>query len=198
RGAEAGGTLAPGAYSQAAAPGEGSLQPPDAQAPCGLRASLCFSSGDDSPPQSRVPAAEGAASPPPSRRSGQRVVETQWEVGSAGAASPAGSVSPEEPVSLEEPVSAEEPASPEEPASLEEPVTPEEPASPEEPGDPAPVPPGVGPAHGEPDLVIEVSGRRLRAHKAVLAARSDYFRARASRDVLRVQGVGWGALCLLL
>lgn len=198
RGAEAGGTFAPGACSQAAAPGEGSLQPPDAQAPCGLRASLCFRSGDDSPPRSRVPAAEGAASPPPSRRSGQRVVETQWEVGSAGAASPAGSVSPEEPVSLEEPVSAEEPASPEEPASLEEPVTPEEPASPEEPGDPAPVPPGVGPAHGEPDLVIEVSGRRLRAHKAVLAARSDYFRARASRDVLRVQGVGWAALRLLL
>ncbi|XP_030167909.1 kelch repeat and BTB domain-containing protein 11 [Lynx canadensis] len=223
RGAEAGDAFAQGACGQAgdrggaaAAPGEGSLQPPDAQTPCSLSASLCFNSGDDSPPQSRASAAEGAATPPPSRRSGQRVVERQWEVGSAGAASPASPeepasaeeraspeepgepASPEEPASLEEPVSAEEPASPEEPASLEEPATPEEPASPEDPGDPAPVPPGVGPAHGEPDLVIEVSGRRLRAHKAVLAARSDYFRARASRDVLRVQGVGWAALRLLL
>ncbi|XP_037382632.1 kelch repeat and BTB domain-containing protein 11 [Talpa occidentalis] len=72
-------------------------------------------------------------------------------------------------------------------------------ASPEEePEEPAPVPPGVGAAHGEPDLVLEVSGRRLRAHKAVLAARSDYFRARASRDVLRVQGVSLAALRLLL
>lgn len=172
------------------APGEGSLQPRDtaagegaasqAQSPCSLSASLCFSSGDDSPPQSRASAAEGAAASPPSRRSGPRVVETQWEVGGASPASP------------EEPSSLEEPASPEEPASWEEPP------SPEEPGDPPPVPPGVGPAHGEPDLVIEVSGRRLRAHKAVLAARSDYFRARASRDVLRVTGVGWAALRLLL
>ncbi|XP_036159807.1 kelch repeat and BTB domain-containing protein 11 [Myotis myotis] len=201
------GTLAPGARRQAGgggsapeAPGEGSLQPPDAswgegasspsrspspaQSPCSLGASLCFSSGDESPPQSRASAAEGAAASPPPCRSGQRVVERQWEVGSAA--------SPEEPSSLEEPASLEEAASPEEPASLEEP------ASPEEPGDPAPLPPGVGPAHGEPDLVIEVSGRRLRAHKAVLAARSDYFRARASRDVLRVTGVGWAALRLLL
>ncbi|XP_034859739.1 kelch repeat and BTB domain-containing protein 11, partial [Mirounga leonina] len=184
--------------------GEGSLQPPDAQTPCRLSASLCFSSGDDSPPQSRASAAEGAASSPPSRRSGQLVVERQWEVGGAGAASPAepgepeprappeDSVSPGEPAEPEPRASPEEPVSPEEPASLEEPVSPEEPA------DAPPVPPGVGPAHGEPDLVIEVSGRRLRAHKAVLAARSDYFRARASRDVLRVQGVGWAALRLLL
>ncbi|XP_036985448.2 kelch repeat and BTB domain-containing protein 11 [Artibeus jamaicensis] len=169
------------------APGEGSLQPPDAaagegavspaQSPCSLSASLCFSSGDDSPPQSHASAPEGAAASPPSCRSGQRVVERQWEVGSSGALSPEDS---------------EETAFPEEPAS------PEDPTSWEELGDPAPVPPGVGPAHGEPDLIIEVSGRRLRAHKAVLAARSDYFRARASRDVLRVTGVGWAALRLLL
>lgn len=191
RSPEPGGAFAQGACGPAGArggapeaPGEGSLQPPDAaagegaaspaQTPCSLSASLCFSSGDDSPPQSRASSAEGAAASPPSRRHGQRVVAKQWEVGSAGAASP------------------EEPAFPEEPAS------PEGPASPGEPGDPAPLPPGVGPAHGEPDLVIEVSGRRLRAHKAVLAARSDYFRARASRDVLRVTGVGWAALRLLL
>ncbi|XP_014650892.1 PREDICTED: kelch repeat and BTB domain-containing protein 11 [Ceratotherium simum simum] len=224
RGAEPGDAFAHGVCGQAGdrsgapeAPGEGSLQLPDAaggegaaspaQTPCSLSASLCFSSGDESPPQSRASAAEGAAASPPSCRSGQRVVERQWEVSSAGAGSPAECASPEEPVSPEEPaspeesVSLEEPqetVSPEERASLEEPAFPEERASPEEPGDPAPVPPGVGPEHGEPDLVIEVSGRRLRAHKAVLAARSDYFRARASRDVLRVQGVGWAALRLLL
>ncbi|KYO37646.1 kelch repeat and BTB domain-containing protein 11 isoform B [Alligator mississippiensis] len=50
----------------------------------------------------------------------------------------------------------------------------------------------------EPDLVIEVCGRRVRAHKAVLAAKSDYFRARSSRDVLRLKGVSYGALRLLL
>ncbi|KAJ7341744.1 hypothetical protein JRQ81_006595 [Phrynocephalus forsythii] len=51
---------------------------------------------------------------------------------------------------------------------------------------------------GEPDLVIEVSGQRIRAHKAVLAAKSDYFRARSSRDVLRLKGVSYAALRLLL
>ncbi|NWI16714.1 KBTBB protein, partial [Crypturellus soui] len=50
----------------------------------------------------------------------------------------------------------------------------------------------------EPDLVIEVSGRHIRAHKAVLAAKSDYFRARASRDILRVKGVSYAALRLLI
>ncbi|XP_049646431.1 kelch repeat and BTB domain-containing protein 11, partial [Suncus etruscus] len=63
---------------------------------------------------------------------------------------------------------------------------------------PLPWPPGAGAALGEPDLVLEVPGGQLRAHKAVLAARSDFFRARASRDVLRVPGVGLAALRLLL
>ncbi|KAG8517562.1 Kelch repeat and BTB domain-containing protein 11 [Galemys pyrenaicus] len=173
-----GGALARGACGQergeggaSRAPREGGLPPADAaagegaasqaQTPCSLSASLCFSSGDETPPQSPVSAAEGAAASPPLLRGGPRVVQTQREVGS-GAASP------------------------------------EDRASPEEPEEPAPVPPGVGTVHGEPDLVIEVSGRRLRAHKAVLAARSDYFRARASRDVLRVQGVSLAALRLLL
>ncbi|XP_073911404.1 kelch repeat and BTB domain-containing protein 11 [Castor canadensis] len=189
-----------GARSQAGTPGEDSLPLPaagedaasPAQTPCSLRASLCFRSGDDSPPQSRAAAAEGAAASTTSSRSGRRVVETQWEVSSAGAASP------EELTSPEESVSPEERARPEELASPPEPESPEEPASLDELGELVPVSPGVGPAHGEPDLVIEVAGRRLRAHKAVLAARSDYFRARASRDVLRVQGVSFAALRLLL
>lgn len=162
---------------------EGAASP--AQTPCSLSASLCFSSGDDSPPQSRVSAAEGSEASPPSLRSDLRVVETQWDVSSAA--------SPESPQECARP---EEPASPEEPPSRREHARPVE--SLDELGEPVPVPPGVGSEHGEPDLVIEVAGRRLRAHKAVLAARSDYFRARASRDVLRVQGVSFTALRLLL
>ncbi|XP_024623831.1 kelch repeat and BTB domain-containing protein 11 [Neophocaena asiaeorientalis asiaeorientalis] len=151
------------------APGEGGLQPPDAaggegaaspaQTPCSLSASLCFSSGDDSPP---------------SCRRGRRVVQRQWEVGSADAGSPEGRASPEDPVSPEERTSPEESASPEDPASPGECPPAEEPTSPEEAGDPAPVPPGVGPEHGEPDLLIEVSGRRLRAHKACLLSVERY------------------------
>ncbi|XP_012665279.1 kelch repeat and BTB domain-containing protein 11 [Otolemur garnettii] len=200
--------LFPGARGHAGAgegapgsPGEGSLQLPDAaggagaassaQTPCSLSASLCFSSGDDSPPQSRASAEDSAATFPPPCCGGRRVVNPQWEDTSAG------SGSPEEPASPEEPVCPEETASPEERAYPEELASPREP-TPEEPGEPAPVPPGAAAAYGEPDLVIEVSGRRLRAHKAVLAARSDFFRARASRDVLRVQGVSLAALRLLL
>uniref|UniRef100_A0A2K6M729 Kelch repeat and BTB domain containing 11 n=1 Tax=Rhinopithecus bieti TaxID=61621 RepID=A0A2K6M729_RHIBE len=175
--------LYPGTEPGAAGEGESEGAASPAQTPCSLGASLCFSSGEESPPQSLASAAEGAATSPPSS-GGPRVVERQWEAGSAGAASP------------------EELASPEERACPEEPAAPrvwlEDPASPEEPGEPAPVPPGFGAVYGEPDLVLEVSGRRLRAHKAVLAARSDYFRARASRDVLRVQGVSLAALRLLL
>ncbi|XP_069741319.1 kelch repeat and BTB domain-containing protein 11 [Narcine bancroftii] len=50
----------------------------------------------------------------------------------------------------------------------------------------------------EPDLVVEVAGCRLRAHKAVLCARSEYFRARRSRQVVRVRGVGLPAMRALL
>uniref|UniRef100_H0WDC2 Kelch repeat and BTB domain containing 11 n=1 Tax=Cavia porcellus TaxID=10141 RepID=H0WDC2_CAVPO len=160
--------LCPGEDSARGAPGEGSLLLQDttagegsasaslsqsqAQTPCSLRASLCFSSGEESPPQSSTAASQDSAASPPSR-----VVQTQWAVSSA---SPAPSL--------------------------------------EELGEPPPVPSGDGSVHGEPDLVLEVCGYRLRAHKAVLAARSDFFRARASRDVLRVQGVSAEALRLLL
>ncbi|XP_078398027.1 kelch repeat and BTB domain-containing protein 11 [Cetorhinus maximus] len=60
---------------------------------------------------------------------------------------------------------------------------------------PAPAPP-QSPA--EPDLVIEVAGRRIRAHKAVLAERSDFFRARLSRQFLSLRGLSFEALRLLL
>uniref|UniRef100_A0A803TBL1 Kelch repeat and BTB domain containing 11 n=1 Tax=Anolis carolinensis TaxID=28377 RepID=A0A803TBL1_ANOCA len=50
----------------------------------------------------------------------------------------------------------------------------------------------------EPDVVLEVCGRRVRAHKAALSDKSDYFRARASREVLRLKGVTYAALRLLL
>ncbi|GCC22669.1 kelch repeat and BTB domain-containing protein 11 [Chiloscyllium punctatum] len=53
-------------------------------------------------------------------------------------------------------------------------------------GTASPPPPSAeGP---EPDLVIEVSGLRVRAHKAVLAERSDFFRARLSRQFLSLRG----------
>ncbi|KAM6149733.1 kelch repeat and BTB domain-containing protein 11 [Erethizon dorsatum] len=219
--------LYPGEDRTRGDPGEGSLPPQDAaagegsaslspsspaQTPCSLRASLCFSSGDESPPQSSAAAAQDAAASPPSP-----VVQTQWATSSVDAASPGEHATPEDPalpeesVSQEDPVFPEDPARPEElvspqdPASQDEPATPEERACQEEPaasleelGEPPPLPPGVGSAHGEPDLVLEVCGCRLRAHKAVLAARSDFFRARASRDVLRVQGVSAEALRLLL
>nr|XP_039317078.1 kelch repeat and BTB domain-containing protein 11 [Saimiri boliviensis boliviensis] len=184
QGTEPGAAGEPDQPPPGAGEGESEGAASSAQTPCSLSASLCFSSGEESPPQSRSPAAEGAATSPPSS-GGPRVVERQWEAGSAGAASPEELASPEERACPEEPAA----ASPEPRAWIEDPTCPEE---------PAPVPPGFGAEYGEPDLVLEVSGRRLRAHKAVLAARSDYFRARASRDVLRVQGVSLAALRLLL
>ncbi|XP_040205739.1 kelch repeat and BTB domain-containing protein 11 [Rana temporaria] len=52
---------------------------------------------------------------------------------------------------------------------------------------------------GEPDLVIEVTGgQRIRAHKSILAEKSDYFRARSSRDILKIKGVSYQTLQLLV
>ncbi|KAM4771070.1 kelch repeat and BTB domain-containing protein 11 [Rhinophrynus dorsalis] len=52
---------------------------------------------------------------------------------------------------------------------------------------------------GEPDLVIEVTGgQRIHAHKSVLAEKSDYFRARSSRDILKIKGVSYQTLQLLV
>ncbi|XP_006882966.1 PREDICTED: kelch repeat and BTB domain-containing protein 11 [Elephantulus edwardii] len=140
-------------------PGEGTESL--AQTPCSFSSSLCFSSGDDSPPQSCATASSAAEDPAasPSSLSGSRVVKSQWELYSSSATS-------------------------------------EEPAQ-ETAAAPRGAPPGGGPAE-EPDLVIEVAGRRLQAHKAVLAAKSDYFRARSSREILRIKGVSYAALRLLV
>ncbi|XP_073445285.1 kelch repeat and BTB domain-containing protein 11 [Dendrobates tinctorius] len=52
---------------------------------------------------------------------------------------------------------------------------------------------------GEPDLVIEVTGgQRIKAHKSILAEKSDYFRARSSRDILKIKGVSYQTLLLLV
>ncbi|KAM5163329.1 kelch repeat and BTB domain-containing protein 11 [Mantella aurantiaca] len=52
---------------------------------------------------------------------------------------------------------------------------------------------------GEPDLVIEVTGgQRIRAHKSILAEKSDYFRARSSRNILKIKGVSYQTLQLLV
>ncbi|XP_053566341.1 kelch repeat and BTB domain-containing protein 11 [Bombina bombina] len=57
----------------------------------------------------------------------------------------------------------------------------------------------LGATPGEPDLVIEVTGgQRIRAHKSVLAEKSDYFRARSSRDILKIKGVSYQTLQLLV
>lgn len=52
---------------------------------------------------------------------------------------------------------------------------------------------------GEPDLVIEVTGgQRIKAHKSILAEKSDYFRARSSRNILKIKGVSYQTLRLLV
>lgn len=50
----------------------------------------------------------------------------------------------------------------------------------------------------EPDLVIEVGGQKINAHKSVLAEKSDYFKARMSRDILKVKGVNYKTLSILV
>lgn len=49
-----------------------------------------------------------------------------------------------------------------------------------------------------PDLVIEVGGQKIEAHKSVLAEKSDYFKARLSRDILKVKGVNYKTLSTLI
>ncbi|XP_049759144.1 kelch repeat and BTB domain-containing protein 11 [Elephas maximus indicus] len=190
--------------------GEGRLQQPDTdeedqgtgingregteslvQTPCSFSSSLCFSSGEDSPPQSCATAssaAEGAAASPPSALRGSRVVKSQWEICSAGATSE--EPAPEEAAPRERPAPQPAPAADAVPAG-------ERPRGAEGGGPPGPRaagPPSSAPPAEEPDLLIEVAGRRIRAHKAVLAAKSDYFRARSSREILRIKGVSYAAL----
>ncbi|XP_077396184.1 kelch repeat and BTB domain-containing protein 11 [Festucalex cinctus] len=50
----------------------------------------------------------------------------------------------------------------------------------------------------EPDLVIEVGGQTISAHKSVLAEKSDYFKARLSRNVLKVKGMSYKTLSTLI
>ncbi|XP_066478788.1 kelch repeat and BTB domain-containing protein 11 [Tiliqua scincoides] len=163
------------------------------QAPCGFGSSLCFSSPDGgdrgAPPPDPDAAAAGAAAAAPSSTSSspsscssssaRRVVQSQWEINNAAA-----SESDEEDGGRSCSSQAGQP-----------------PPSSGGFSPPAAAPSQLEPCASsdqEPDLVIEVCGRRLRAHKAVLAAKSDYFRARSSRDILRVKGVSYGALRLLL
>lgn len=50
----------------------------------------------------------------------------------------------------------------------------------------------------ETDLVIEVGGQTINAHKSVLAEKSDYFKARLSRNILKVKGVSYKTLSTLI
>lgn len=50
----------------------------------------------------------------------------------------------------------------------------------------------------EPDLVIEVGGQTINAHKSVLAEKSDYFKARQSRNILKVKGMSYKTLSTLI
>ncbi|KAM9354503.1 kelch repeat and BTB domain-containing protein 11 [Pholidichthys leucotaenia] len=50
----------------------------------------------------------------------------------------------------------------------------------------------------EPDLVIEVGGQTINAHKSILAEKSDYFKARLSRSILKVKGVNYKTLSTLI
>lgn len=57
---------------------------------------------------------------------------------------------------------------------------------------------GAPSSREDPDLVIEVGGQKIHAHKSVLAEKSDYFKARLSRDVLKVKGVNYKTLSTLI
>lgn len=50
----------------------------------------------------------------------------------------------------------------------------------------------------ETDLVIEVGSQTIKAHKSVLAEKSDYFKARQSRNILKVKGVTYKTLSTLI
>ncbi|CAN9502280.1 unnamed protein product [Ophioblennius macclurei] len=53
-------------------------------------------------------------------------------------------------------------------------------------------------AQKETDLVIEVGGQTINAHKSVLAEKSDYFKARQSRNILKVKGMSYKTLSTLI
>lgn len=57
---------------------------------------------------------------------------------------------------------------------------------------------GTTQSEKKPDLVIEVGGQTISAHKSVLAEKSDYFKARLSRDILKVKGVSYKTLSTLI
>ncbi|XP_060090894.1 kelch repeat and BTB domain-containing protein 11 isoform X2 [Heteronotia binoei] len=150
--------------------GEPSVPHLPLQAPCGLTSSLCFSSpgSGDKGTPPEPDTASSSSSCSSSSSSNCRVVQSQWEINNA---------TPEEEVEGGSQAAStgafgQQPSPPLDPCAAQ--------------------------VAEEPDLVIEVAGHRLRAHKAVLVAKSDYFRARSSRDILRVKGVSYGALRLLL
>ncbi|XP_061478882.1 kelch repeat and BTB domain-containing protein 11 [Rhineura floridana] len=161
------------------------------QAPCGFSSSLCFSSpgGGGKAPQPERDAASSSSSS--SCDSSRRVVHSQWEINNAA------SESEEEEGDGGKSCGSSQPSSQPSPPGSFSPDTAHaagEPLFQHHRLDPC----AFQVTEEEPDLVIEVSGRRIRAHKSVLAAKSDYFRARSSRDILRVKGVSYGALRLLL
>ncbi|KAJ7988902.1 hypothetical protein DPEC_G00314000 [Dallia pectoralis] len=57
---------------------------------------------------------------------------------------------------------------------------------------------GVTALEEKPDIVIEVCGEKVSAHKSVLAGKSDYFKARQSRDILKVKGLKYKTLTILI